>query len=71
MQHPLQPVVKQWNEKIRLAMDYKKKEFQDDANTCMSFFNGPYDFMYGLKYRSARSAFVSAEGGRGRLYRHR
>jgi hypothetical protein len=56
--NPLRPLVSQWKEKIKLAMDFKKKEFQDDANTAMSFFNGPYDFMYGLKYRSARSAFV-------------
>lgn len=25
----------------------KKKPFQDDADVCMQFFNGPYDFMYG------------------------
>lgn len=46
--NPLQPVVAQWVEKIRLAWDFKKKQFQDDADEAMAFFNGPYDFLYGI-----------------------
>lgn len=59
-QHPLKILVSGWVNKIRLAMDYKRSKFQDDADTCMNFFNGPYDFMYGLKFRGARSAFMFA-----------
>lgn len=45
--NPLRPVVNQWIAKIRLAMDHKKKRFQDDADECMNFFNGPYSLLLG------------------------
>jgi hypothetical protein len=60
--NPLRALVSQWREKIRQAMDFKKTEFQDDANVAMQFFNGPYDFMYGLQYRTSRTAFVYTGG---------
>ena len=58
---PFKALVSQWNEKIKLAMDFKKEEFQNDANTCMRFFNGPYEFMYGLK-RGGTGSFVYTGG---------
>src|ERR1700676_594976 len=42
-------------------MDFKKEEFQNDANTCMRFFNGPYEFMFGLK-RGGTGSFVYTGG---------
>jgi hypothetical protein len=42
----LAPLVKSWIEKIRLANEYKQKNFGKDADECMKFFNGPYDFLY-------------------------
>ena len=38
-----------------------KKQFQDDANQCMAFFNGPYDFLYGSD--ANQSAFVTGISG--------
>lgn len=51
MDSPLRPLVTHWLKKIRLAWDFKKEEFQDDADVGMAFFDGPYEFMYGLKHR--------------------
>lgn len=45
----LAPIVTAWLKKIQLAYDFKQEEFGKDAETCMQFFDGPYDFMYGLK----------------------
>lgn len=45
---PLSPVVATWLEKIKSAWTFKKKKFQDDADECMAFYNGPYDWIYGL-----------------------
>lgn len=58
MDSPFRPIVTGWIEKIRHGMDFKKKKFQDDADEAMSFFNGPYDFMYGLKERGSGRGFV-------------
>lgn len=55
--HPLRPIVAQWMEKIRLALKYKKALFGDDADECMAFFNGPYDFMYNKKYTGNSGGF--------------
>lgn len=49
MDHPLQPIVSAWLSKIRLAMEFKKKKFQDDADEAMFFYHGPYNDMYGAK----------------------
>ena len=56
--HPLYPIIGQWHAKIRLAWEAKRKLFQDDADECMKFFNGPYDFLYGLKTNQGGKGFV-------------
>lgn len=43
---PLTPLVTHWLGKIKLAWDYKQREFGDDAEECMRFFDGPYDWLY-------------------------
>lgn len=42
----LKPVVGHWLAKIQLAIDHKKDEFQDDADECARFLDGPYDWLY-------------------------
>lgn len=66
--HPLRPIVTQWMNKIRLAWEWKKKKFQDDADEAMQFFNGPYDWLYGLKNALGSRGFVYA-GDEGELPR--
>src|SRR5436305_5675000 len=63
--HPLRPIVAQWMEKIRLALEYKKAKFGEDAEECMAFFNGPYDFMYAKKYSGSSRGFLSNDEGEG------
>lgn len=46
-----------WKSMVDLALEHKK-EFQTDADECMRFFNGPYDFLYGLKELPQRGDFV-------------
>lgn len=58
MDSPFQPLVGQWIEKIRLAEQEKDKQFGKDAAECMRFYNGPYEFMYGLKYQEGSSSFI-------------
>jgi hypothetical protein len=41
-QSPLKPLVTGWLQKSQLAEELKKKEFGDDAEECLRFFNGPY-----------------------------
>lgn len=38
-----------WLAKIEQAMEYKREHFQRDADQCMAFFDGPYEWLYGLK----------------------
>jgi hypothetical protein len=47
--NPLSPLVKGWLNKIKLAEDLKKRDFGEDAEECMRFFNGPYTWMYKRK----------------------
>lgn len=55
MSDALRPVVSQWIEKIKLAHDHKKREFQEDADEAVRFFDGPYDFLYsGWRDRASR-----------------
>lgn len=54
-----------WHGKRDKAMEFKKKHFQDDANTCMAFFNGPYNFMYSSKYRNSGGSAFNVSGGAG------
>jgi hypothetical protein len=42
--HVLRAICSHWISKIDLAKRHKKKVFQEDADTCMSFFNGPRDW---------------------------
>lgn len=44
--NPLQGLVTHWLKKIRLAWDCKQKDFGEDAEEAMRFFDGPYDFLY-------------------------
>ncbi len=46
LNHPLMPVVKAWQEKIRQAADVKRRRFGRDAEEGMLFFAGPYDWLY-------------------------
>jgi hypothetical protein len=61
MEHPLRPIVTGWLAKIKLAMDWKRAKFQDDADEAMRFFNGPYDFMYSKKYVASSRGFSMDE----------
>lgn len=54
----LAPVVSAWLKKIQLAWDFKQEEFGRDAETCMQFFDGPYDFMYGLRRGTNGNGFT-------------
>ena len=47
MDHSLNQVCVAWLRKIELARQHKKAEFQDQADTALAFFNGPYDWFYG------------------------
>lgn len=47
MSEELRPLVSIWSSKLKLAWDYKKDHFQDDADEALKFFHGPYDFLYG------------------------
>lgn len=65
---PLRPLCSQWVTKISKALEFKKKQFQDDADEAMLFFTGPYDWIYQGKADTGR-AFVGGmedEGGGGR-----
>jgi hypothetical protein len=55
---PLRPVCTQWIAKIHLAWEMKKKQFQEEADEAMNFFNGPYDWLYGAKNPRAASGFA-------------
>jgi hypothetical protein len=55
---PFRPICTHWINKIQKALDFKKDQFQKDADECMRFFNGPYEFMYGLKYSRASDSFT-------------
>jgi hypothetical protein len=46
MADALRPVVGQWLKLLQLAYEHKKAEFDDDAQECMRFFDGPYDWLY-------------------------
>lgn len=58
MDQPLKPLVAGWLSKIQLAMEYKRRKFQDDADEAFNFFNGPHDFMYFPKYATSSRGFV-------------
>ena len=61
LENPLKPIVAAWQGKIRLAWENKKTKFQDDADECFAFFNGPHDFMYVPKYAQGSRGFVLSD----------
>jgi hypothetical protein len=62
MDSPFRPICSHWVNKIQKALDFKKDQFQKDADECMRFFSGPYEFMYGLKYSRASDSFTYTGG---------
>lgn len=46
---PLKPLCDGWLRTIKHSLEFKKKEFQDDADECWKFFDGPYTWMYKRK----------------------
>jgi len=46
-----------WKHLVELAIK-SKREFQADADECMRFFNGPYDFLYGMSDSPQRGDFL-------------
>ncbi len=46
MSDAMRPVVGQWVQKLRLAWESKKREFQDDADECARYFDGPYNWRF-------------------------
>jgi hypothetical protein len=61
LDNPLKPICAAWQGKIRLAWEQKKSKFQDDADECFAFFNGPHDFMYVPKYAQGSRGFVLSD----------
>lgn len=61
MDHPLRSIVSHWQSKIKLAVDYKRKKFQDDADEAMGFYSGPHHFMYQGKHLSGTGLSVDPE----------
>lgn len=53
----LKPVVDGWLKKIRLAAELRKRDFGDDAEECMRFYNGPYSWLYKKRQGERGSAF--------------
>ncbi len=51
MDTPLRALTTAWMAKIQKAWETKQKDFGEDAEECMRFFNGPYDFLYSGKAR--------------------
>ena len=65
--YPLRPVCTAWTKNIRLAWEFKKKQFQDDADEALAFFNGPYDFLYSGKGNRTSSSFAYGATEEGEL----
>ncbi len=63
--NPFQIVTRLWMQKIKLAVDFKRDEFQLDAEEATRFFDGPHDFMYRSDYATKSGAFqMASEDGR-------
>lgn len=59
--YPLYPLVRGWLEKIRLATDFKKSLFQDDADESMKFFHCGKDLHDIMFQRHKRYADISQD----------
>lgn len=60
--YPFAGLIKHWMSKIELAMKVKQEQFQDDADEASRFFDGPYDFLYGIKQAKGSRAFFYSGG---------
>lgn len=54
--NPFQALVAHWMKKIQQGVEFKRKEFQADADECYRFFDSTYEFLYNLK--QMRQGFV-------------
>lgn len=63
--HPLRPICSQWQKKIEQAIEVKQSQFGKDADLAMAFFDGPYDFIYGLKSAGESVRYFAYEDGEG------
>ena len=64
MKKPFQAISAMWRKCIEAGIE-AKKEFQADADECMRFFNGPYNFLYGGQEMTPQKgdfAYVGAQG---------
>src|SRR5262245_4606686 len=62
--YPFEGLIAHWLAKIDLAMKQKRKEFQEDADEAMRFFDGPYDFLYGIRQKGGAGGwFAGGEEG--------
>jgi hypothetical protein len=59
-EHPLMPVVAQWERKIKLGIDFKNERFGKDAAEGMKFYNGSYEFLFGPRRSRDDRHFVEA-----------
>lgn len=63
--NPFKKIKAQWLNKLRRAKE-AKKEFDDDAQECMSFYSKDYSFLYGLKAGAPGSgSFIFTTEGEG------
>jgi hypothetical protein len=58
--HPLLPVVVQWEAKIKLGLQFKGERFGKDAAEGMKFYNGSYEFLFGPRRGKDERHFVEA-----------
>jgi hypothetical protein len=61
MGNAMQPVVGGWLKLLELAREQKKKDFQEDADECMRFLDGPYDWLYAPRGSKASGFDFDAE----------
>ena len=61
--HPLRPLCKSWIKLIQRSMEFKKAEFQDDADDIMQFFNGCKDDFWNPKYAAGARGYARSGGG--------
>jgi hypothetical protein len=52
---PLSPLVTGWLDKIALSAKHKKEQFGDDAEECLKFYHGPYNWLYERKNKKSTS----------------
>lgn len=67
VEYPLRKMCKTWTRKLNRAIQHKQKQFGDDAEEAMNFFDGPYTWMWDTmhKYGANRRGFVTEGDGEG------